>query len=242
MSLNVETVVIFLSLRSKQLLFSLFLRLQIPKSSTMIILIDRASLSPTCWSFSGSVTSVLCFIHIPLRAILQYDYNDVFPYWFLSVLIVKFGSLILVDSYRNATVNMHDIHTIYSDSQRTLIALQKSPTRHLWISPSKGFFICRIQNVSILYSVGHHLMWISRVTNWMTGSPIPLSPTKLPVEHKFLKRHYWDFPCLLFLFPTQTKLLHFLAGVKSEDCRESKLRSIKTHPGNWSSSNHRSRY
>ena len=44
-------------------------------------LIEKVPLSPAYWPFAEVVTSVFRFLHIPLREVLQYDYNDVFPYW-----------------------------------------------------------------------------------------------------------------------------------------------------------------
>ena len=60
---------------------SLFLRIQIPKPSALTPLIEKVPLSPAYWPFAEVVTSVFRFLHIPLRDVLQYDYNDVFPYW-----------------------------------------------------------------------------------------------------------------------------------------------------------------
>ena len=80
-SLEVEAGVMPLSLRREQLMCSLYLRLQIPNPSALTPLIDEVSHSPAHWPFAEVVTSIFTYLRLPLRAVLQFDYNTAFPYW-----------------------------------------------------------------------------------------------------------------------------------------------------------------
>src|SRR5678815_218101 len=80
-SLEVEAGVMPLSLRREYLMCSLFLRLQIPKPSAFTPLIAEVPCSPAYWPFAEVVASVFRFLLLPVRAVLQFDYGDVCPYW-----------------------------------------------------------------------------------------------------------------------------------------------------------------